>query len=154
MQRGECPIGGIPVVGRYTAQLPAGDAIGRVLELNLLPDNTASLTTQYIGKGAPLVDTGTWAQPGPNIVVTIDTPTSDKQTPAFQYDNGALVLQDAATSGYGADGLTLTRTPSGNTHTAEFGGVKIAFDDQLAKTTQGENVAAIPVTDGPVMGGA
>ena len=30
MQRGECPVGGIPVVGRYTAQLPAADAIGRV----------------------------------------------------------------------------------------------------------------------------
>jgi putative hemolysin len=149
MQRGECPIGGIPVGGRYTAQLPAADAIGRVLELNLLPDNTASLTTQYIGKGAPIVDPGTWAQPGPNIVLTID-----EQTLAFQYDNGALVLQDAAKSGYGADGLTLTRTPSGNTHTAEFGGVKIAFDDQLAKTAQGEKQAAIPVTDGPVMGGA
>ncbi len=154
MQRGECPVGGIPVAGRYTAQLPAADAIGRVLELNLLPDNTASLTTQYIGKGAPLVDKGTWAQPNKNIVVTIDTPASDKQTLVFQYDQGALVLQDAVKSGYGADGLTLTRTPSGNTHTAEFGGVKLAFDDQLAKTAQGENVAAIPVTEGPVMGGA
>jgi putative hemolysin len=134
MQRGECPVGGIPVAGRYTVQLPAADASGRVVVLDLMQDGMATLTTQYIGKGAPLVDKGTWAQPNKNIVVTIDTPASDKQTLVFQYDRGALVLQDAVKSGYGADGLTVTRTPSGNTHTAEFGGVKIAFDDQLAKT--------------------
>jgi putative hemolysin len=154
MQRGECPVGGIPVAGNYTAQLPAADAVGRVLVLDLLPDSKASLTTQFIGKGAPTVDSGTWAQPGKNIVVTIDAPASDKQTLTFQYDNGELILQDAAKAGYSTNGLTLKRTPSGNTHTAEFGGIKIAFDDQLAKSAQGENVAAIPVTEGPVMGGA
>jgi putative hemolysin len=154
MQRGECPMGGILVVGTYTAQLPAADAIGRVLVLNFLPDNTAMLTTQYIGKGVPIVDKGTWAQPSKNIVVTLDTSASNKQTLTFQYGNGKLVLQDADKAGYGAAGLTLTRTPSGNTHTAEFGGVKITFDDQLAKAAQGENLAAIPVSEGPVMGGA
>jgi putative hemolysin len=154
MQRGECPVGGIPVAGRYTAQLPAADAIGRVVVLDLLPDSTATLTTQFIGKGAPTVDKGTWAQPGKNIVITIDSPASEKQTLAFQYNTGKLVLQDAAKSGYGADGLTLTRTPSGQTNTAEFGGVKIAFDAQLAKSAQGENVAAVPVSEGPALGGA
>ena len=149
MQRGECPVGGIAVVGRYTAQQPAADAIGRVLELELLPDNTATLKTQFIGKGTPIIETGTWAQPDKTIVVTIESAAAGKTTLPFQYENNALILQ-----GLGAEALTLKRTPSGNTHTAEFGGVKIAFDDQLAKTAQGENQAAIPVTDGPVMGGA
>jgi putative hemolysin len=153
MQRGECPVGGIPVVGSYTAQLLAADAIGRVVVLDLLPDSTASLTTQFIGKGAPTVDTGMWAQPGKEIVVTIDTPASDKQTLTFQYDNGALVLQDPAKAGY-STGLTLKRTPSGNTNTAEFGGVKISFDAELAQAAQGENLAAIPVSEGPALGGA
>jgi putative hemolysin len=147
MQRGECPVGGIQVIGRYTAQLPAADAPGRVVVLELLPDGKATLTTQFIGKGVPTVDGGTWAQPNKNIVVTIDTPASDKQTLTFAYDNGKLVLQ-------GGEAMTLTRTPSGQTNTAEFGGVKIAFDALLAKSAQGENVAAIPVTEGPVLGGA
>ena len=145
--------GGLKVIGRYTGQLPAADAIGRVLALDLLPDNTAKLTTQFIGKGAPAVDSGKWAQPSKNIVVTIDTPASgkasDKLTLTFQYDNNALVLQ-----GLGSEALTLKRVPSGNTHAAEFGGVKIVFDAELAKSAQGENLKAIPVSEGPVMGGA
>ena len=120
-----------------------------MIVLDLLPDNTATLTMQFIGKGAPTVDTGTWAQPSKDIVVTIDAPAADKQALILQYDNGALISQ-----GSGGEAMTLTRTPSGNTHTAEFSGVKIAFDDQLAKAAQGENQAAIPVTEGPVLGGA
>lgn len=148
MQRGECPVGGIPVAGRYTGQTPAADASGRVVVLDLLSDNTATLTTQFIGKGAPIVDKGTWAQPGKDIVVTIDTPASDKQTLTFAYDNGVMVAQGSG------EALKLTRTPSGQTNTAEFGGVNIAFDAQLAKSAQGENVAAVPVTEGPAFGGA
>jgi putative hemolysin len=148
LQRGECPAGGIPVAGRYTAQLSAVDAIERVVTLELLPNNTAIMAIQYVGKGAPTVDKGTWAQPGKDIVVTIDAPASDKQALTFAYDKGVLVSQGSG------EALKLTRTPSGNTHTAEFGGVKIAFDDQLAKSAQGETVAAIPVTEGSVMGGA
>jgi putative hemolysin len=149
MQRGECPVGGILVVGRYTAQQPAADAIGRVLELELLLDNQATLKTQFIGQGAPIVETGTWVQPDKTIVVTIDNSAAGKTTMPFQYENNTLVLQ-----GLGTDALKLMRTPSGNTHTAEFSGVKVAFDDQLAKAAQGENQAAIPVTEGPVLGGA
>jgi putative hemolysin len=147
MQRGECPMGGIAVAGSYTAQLPVADAIGRVVELDLLPEGKATLTTQFIGKGAPLVQSGTWAQPGKDIVVTIDTPASDRETLTFTYDNGALILQDG-------EAMTFTRTPSGNTHTVEFGGVKIAFDDQLAQSAQGANVSAVPLSEGPVWGGA
>ena len=147
MQRGECPVGGILVVGRYTAQLPTADAIGRVAELELRLDGTVRSTSQIIGKGAPNVGSGMWAQPGKDIGVTLAGPNSNQQVLNFAYDNGQLILQDG-------EALTLTRTPSGNTHTAEFNGVKIAFDDQLAKSAQGENVAAIPVSEGPVLGGA
>jgi putative hemolysin len=152
MLNGDCPAGGIPVTGRYTAQLPAADAIGRVLVLELLPDSTGTLTTQYIGKGEPIVDTGTWAQPGKDIVVTIDAPASDQQTLTFEYDNGTLVLQNPAEAGYGS-GLTLTRTPLGNTINAEYNGVKIAFDVELAQSAQGENIAAAPAVEGPALGG-
>ncbi|HTP11561.1 MAG TPA: DUF333 domain-containing protein [Anaerolineae bacterium] len=147
MQRGECPVGGIAVSGRYTGQTPAADASGRGVVLELLPDGKTTLTTQFIGKGAPMVDQGTWAQPNKNIVVTINSPASEKQTLTFAYENGALIQQ-------GSETVTLTRTPSGQTNTAEFGGVKIAFDDQLAKSAQGANVPAVPISEGPALGGA
>ena len=95
MQRGECPVGGIPVIGRYTAQLPAADAVGHVVTLQLLPPNTVTLITQFIGKGAPTLEQGTWAQPSKDIVVTIDAPGSNPQTLTFAYDNGSLISKVA-----------------------------------------------------------
>jgi putative hemolysin len=141
--------GPTPVTGDYTGQAPAADAIGRVLVLSLMPDAAATLTTQYIGKGEPIVETGTWT----TMADTIDVTVSNNATLTFKFDNGTLVLQNPAEAGYGPNGLTLTRTPSGQTNTAEFGGVKIAFDAQLAQTAQGENLAAVPVTEGPALGG-
>ena len=152
MLRGECPVGGISVVGRYTTQLPAADAAGRVMELELLPDNTAKLTSQFIGKGASTIESGTWAQPGKDIVVTINPTAADYWTLIFTYDNGKLIQQNGSSTD-SSEKISYTRTPSGNTHTAEFDGVKIAFDDQLAQSAQGEDVAAVPVTDGPALGG-
>ncbi len=146
------PAGGglVPITGNYTGEAPAADAPGRVLELSLLPDNAATLTTQYIGKGEPIVEAGTWSYGNDSVSVTL------KNNPpmTFKYDSGTLVLQDSAAAGYGQAGLTLTRTPSGNTKTAEYGGVNIAFDAELAQAAQGETLAAVPVSEGPALGGA
>jgi putative hemolysin len=67
-----------------------------------------------------------------------------------QCEEWALLRGECPVGGIPAVGLT----PSGNTNTAEFGRVKIAFDDQLAKSAKGEPLAAIPVSDGPALGGA
>jgi hypothetical protein len=120
-----------------------------VVVLSLLPADKAMLTTQYIGKGEPIVETGTWTSTADTINVVIP----NNPTLIFKIDNGTLVLQNSTEAGYGQNGLTLTRTPSGQTNTAEYGGVKIAFDVQLAQTAQGETTAAVPASEGPALGG-
>jgi putative hemolysin len=141
--------GSVALAGNYIGQAPAADAPGQILVLTLVPDKTAALTNQFIGKGAPLVEAGTWSYAADGITVTLknDPPM------VFKYDNGTLILQNPTEAGYGPNGLTLTRTPSGNTNTAEYDGVKIAFDAELAQSAQGETLAAVPVSEGPALGG-
>lgn len=134
--------------GRYTAQLPAADAIGRVIVLELGADGAASMTTQFIGKGEPVVETGTWALAGENYAVTLD-----QQTLVFKPTDDKLVLQDSENAGYGSLGLTLEKTPASNLLDAEYGGVRFRFDPRVAKAAQGERTAAIPVSEGPALGG-
>src|SRR5581483_5313098 len=133
--------------------LPAADAIGRIIVLQLTPDNQATMTTQLIGKGEPIVETGTWTVTGGNAVVTLDTKASGEQALTFAPQEGTLVLQDPVEAGYGTEGLTLKRVPSGKTVDAEYGGVFLAFDQELAKSATGETLAAVPVTEGPGLGG-
>jgi putative hemolysin len=137
------------LVGSYTGQMPAADAIGRVILLVLMPDGTATLTTQFIGEGEPMVETGVWEGTADHASVSIPaSPTLE-----FEYEDGTLVLQDPMQSGYGT-GLTLTKTPSGIRLTAEYGGVTFQFDEQLARSAEGETLAAIPPAEGPALGGA
>ncbi len=145
------PAGGgqVPLSGNYTGQAPAADAPGQILVLTLVPDKTAALTNQFIGKGTPMVQAGTWSYADSGITVTLQ----NNPPMIFKYDNGTLNLQNPTEAGYGPNGLTLTRTPSGKTNTAEYGGVKIAFDAQLAQSAQGETLPAVPVTEGPALGG-
>ncbi|RIK14673.1 MAG: hypothetical protein DCC52_19425, partial [Chloroflexi bacterium] len=146
--------------GRYTAQLPAADAVGRVIVLELNQDDTAVMTTQFIGKGEPMVEKGSWELDGEFVNVTLANGQPKlvfKQELLTPEDKpvivAKLVLQDPVAAGYGSDGLTLERTPSGVTQTAEYGGVSFAFDAQLAKTAQGETTTALPVAEGPALGG-
>ncbi len=141
------------ITGSYTEQLPAADAIGRVIVLDLQPNNTATLTTQFIGKGSPIVEAGTWTMDAGKVAVTLDTKSSGKQTLVFVFDNGALVLQDPVAAGYGNAGLKLTRVGVGNPASAEFGGASFSFDLALAHTAQGEKLEAVPVSEGPALGG-
>ncbi len=128
------------LAGNYIGQAPAADAPGQIVQLTLVPDKTAALTNQFIGKGAPMVQSGTWLYTANGITVTI----KDNPPMVFMYDNGTLILQNVTEAGYGPNGLTLTRTPSGQTNTAEYGGVKIAFDAELAQSAKGETMAATP----------
>jgi putative hemolysin len=139
--------------GRYTGALPAADAIGQVLELSLEPDGTATLTTQYVGKGAPRVDAGTWLEEEASIVVVLGAQGPEQQRLSFHHDGSALDLIDAAGAGYGPS-LELVRTPSGETSSAALEGVTIEFDAELALSARGERVPAVPVSEGPSLGGA
>ena len=60
------------VSGYYQGHAPASDAARRVYTLNLAPDGTAMLTTQYIGKDN-VTQHGRWAQSGSQIVLTFDS---------------------------------------------------------------------------------
>lgn len=141
-----------PITGSYSAQLPAADAVGRVIVLELVEDNKATLTTQFIGKGEPIVVSGTWAYADGKVTVQLTSP-SGPQNLTFVFQDGALVLQDPVAAGYGSEGLTLKRAPSGNTRGAEFGGVTFRYDAALAQSAQGATVKAVPVQEGPALGG-
>lgn len=143
----------VAITGSYTAQLPAADAIGRVIVLDLQPNNTAILTTQFIGKGEPIVANGTW-EFGDNLTVNLDSASGGKETLNFVFDGSTLVLQNPVDAGYGSEGLKLTRVGSDRINNAEFGGVSFSFDQQLAQSAQGETLKAVPVTEGPALGGA
>lgn len=140
------------ITGSYTAQLPAADAIGRIIVLDLLPNNTASLTTQFIGKGEPTVEQGTWSMDAGKLVVTFGD--AGKKPLTFAFNGGSLVLQNPVDAGYGSQGLTLKRVGSDRINHAEFGGVSFSFDQQLAASAQGATTKAVPVTEGPALGGA
>ena len=147
--------GTAPHAENYTALLPAADAIGRVIILSVTQDNKATLTTQFLGKGDPIVETGTWAIEAGKLAVMLDSKSGGKETLVFSVDKtGALVLQDPVAAGYGAEGLTLKRTHSGNSTVVESNGVSIRFDLRLGQSAQGELIKAIPVTEGPALGGA
>jgi uncharacterized lipoprotein NlpE involved in copper resistance len=50
------------VVGRWAAHLPAADAAGRIVVVAFKADLTADMTTEFLGKGAPLVERGRWVK--------------------------------------------------------------------------------------------
>lgn len=143
----------VAITGSYSEQLPAADAAGRVIVLDLQPNNTATFTTQFLGKGEPTVEKGTWSFDTGSVVVDLDG-TNGKRTLTFVFDGGTLVLQNPAAAGYGSEGLHLARAGSDRINNAEFGGVSFSFDQQLAKSAQGAVTQAVPVTQGPALGGA
>lgn len=58
-------------VGKYQGNLPAADAAGRVISLSLNPDGTAQFTTQFIGKGEPVIEQGRWYNKGNELTVEL-----------------------------------------------------------------------------------
>lgn len=143
----------LPITGQYSAHLPAADAVERVIVLDLAQDNTATMTTQFVGKGEPIVEKGTWSNETGDISVVL-ADSSGKQTLVFKFDGGALVLQDPEQAGYGSTGLTLARVNSPRNTNAEHGGVSLTVNYALAKQANGETLPAVPVQEGPALGGA
>jgi len=109
--KGTAPGPSMELTGVYVSGvLPAADASGRVITLTLSASGAAAVETQFIGKGDPIVEDGTWAQAGGNAVVTLTNTGGATNTLTFQPQGNDLVLLDPVEAGYGTAGLTLTRS--------------------------------------------
>jgi hypothetical protein len=100
------PAAGSTLPGNYLTNLPAADAAGRVITLTLVADQSASLTTDYMGKGV-VVQTGKWASAGQDVVVTLTKQgaTVINQEITFQLQGKDLVTTKWDKALYGSVGL-------------------------------------------------
>jgi hypothetical protein len=100
------PAAGSTLPGNYLTNLPAADAAGRVITLTLGADQSASLTTDYMGKGV-VVQTGKWASTGQDVVVTLTKQgaTVINQEITFQLQGKDLVTTKWDKALYGSVGL-------------------------------------------------
>jgi hypothetical protein len=100
------PAAGSNLPGNYLTNLPAADAAGRVITLTLVADQSASLTTDYMGKGV-VVLTGKWASAGQDVVVTLTRQgaTAINQEITFQLQGKDLVTTKWDKNLYGSVGL-------------------------------------------------
>lgn len=143
------------LVGAYSGILPAADAPGRVVTLDLALDGTATMTTQFIGKGTPNIESGTWVGTGDTAAVTftqIDGQSEDNRI-TWKLEGNALGTTEYDRGQYGSAGLPLTRVGTGDIVEAAFEGVSFSFDSALAKSAQGTLLAARPVDQAPALGG-
>lgn len=143
------------LVGTYSGILPAADAAGRVVTLDLALDGSATLTSQLIGKGSPSVETGTWVEKSNNAVVTftqLDGTAEDNRI-TWTFQDGKLATTVYDQSKYGTAGLPLSRVGTGEIVSASFGGVSFSFDSALATSAEGKFLAPVPVEQAPALGG-
>lgn len=143
------------LVGSFSGILPAADAIGRVVTLDLAIDGTATMTTQFIGKGEQSIESGTWVADGDNAVVTFTQkdgqPEDNRITWTLQGHTLVTTAYDKAQ--YGEAGLPLSRVGSGEMIQASFEGVSFSFDSSLAQSAQGKYLPPVPVQQAPALGG-
>lgn len=143
------------LVGAYSGILPAADAIGRVVMLDLALDGTATMTTQFIGKGSPSIESGTWVGEGDSAQVTFTQidgqPQDNRITWMLQGNN--LVTTEYDQAQYGTAGLPLMRVGAGDVIETSFEGVSFSFDSALAQSAQGKLLAPVPVQQAPALGG-
>ncbi len=145
-----------PLIGTYSAILPAADAPGRIVTLDLALDGTATMTTQFIGKGAPMVESGTWVEQDDSAIVTFtlrDGQAQDNRITWHLQDNKlATTAYDQAQ--YGSAGLPLERVGTGIMNQASYAGVTFSFDSVLAQSAQGAALPAVPADpNAPALGG-
>lgn len=145
-----------PYIGSYSGILPAASAIARVVTLDLGLDGSAMMTTQFIGQGAPIVESGTWTEVDnlAHVIFTLrdDTPQDNRIT--WQLDNNQLKSVQADAAQYGSAGLPLQRIGTGVTKQAEYGGVTFSYDTLLAQSAQGATQPAVPPDpNAPALGG-
>ncbi|MBI4674245.1 MAG: copper resistance protein NlpE N-terminal domain-containing protein [Chloroflexi bacterium] len=145
-----------PLIGTYSAILPAADAPGRIVTLDLALDGTATMTTQFIGKGAPVVESGTWVERNDSASVTFtlrDGQAQDNRI-TWQLQDNQLVTTVYDQAQYGAAGLPLERVGTGIANQANYAGVSFSFDTMLAQSAQGATLPAVPAdNNAPALGG-
>ncbi|HZQ09232.1 MAG TPA: copper resistance protein NlpE N-terminal domain-containing protein [Anaerolineae bacterium] len=146
---------GSKLVGSYSGVLPAADAPGRIVSLELAIDGTATMTTQFIGKGAPSTESGTWVANGNEAEVTFTqvdgTPEDNRIT--WKLDGNQLTTTEYDTAQYGSAGLPLTRVGTGDIVEANLSDVSFSFDSTLAPSAKGTLLAPKPVENAPALGG-
>jgi NlpE N-terminal domain len=144
-----------PLVGSYAAVLPAADATGRVVTLQLLANGDATMITRFVGKDDSAVEVGKWTPQGNSAVVTFTESNEKKESNQITWtlDGDNLQTTKYDTGLYGSAGLPLHRTSTGQLVENEFGGVSLRVDSWLAKSVQGASILATPVEDAPELGG-
>lgn len=145
-----------PLVGTYGAILPAADATGRVVTLQLLANGEATLTTQFVEKGDSTIETGKWTADGNSAVVIFTGVNGKKENNQITWTLNGDNLQTTKydTGLYGSAGLPLHRTSTGQLVDAGFEGVTFRVDSWLAKSVQSASIPAAPVQqDSPALGG-
>jgi uncharacterized lipoprotein NlpE involved in copper resistance len=104
----------------YMAQLPAADSPGRAVMLTLNPDNTASMSVDFMNEQPAVMESGTWAMNAMNGVdVTLQRDvagTMVSTTMSFAMMGDTLSLNNAMDAGYGDLGLKLVKSPAGAAH--------------------------------------
>jgi len=145
-----------PFVGNYSGILPAADALARVVALDLGVDGSALMTTQFIGKGAPIVESGTWSETNDlaQVVLTVRDGQPQDNRLSWKLENNQLVPVEYDHAQYGATGLSLHRIGTGIIEQAEYGGVTFSYDTSLAQSAQGSTQPAVPADpNAPALGG-
>ena len=99
---------GLP--GTYVVELPAADAMGRRVSLDIRPDSSCVLKTEYLGKGER-VESGVWSRDGELIRLVIGPPRDPSKQKRFAFTAGgdSLVGAEWDTAAYGALGLGTLR---------------------------------------------
>ncbi|MEA3335254.1 MAG: META domain-containing protein [Chloroflexota bacterium] len=117
------------VVDTYHALLPSADSRGRVVELDLMDDGSATLIIDYLNDEPPIVETGTWqANDDGTVTLTLlaidDRALNDPDVITFETDGDNLRAVDYDAELYGSAGLPLSR--QGDYH-EQIEGAKRAF---------------------------
>lgn len=99
------------VVGRWAVYLPAADAAGRIVVVAFKANLMADMTTEFLGKGAPLVERGRWARQDRVVALQLlDADGRPSGAPLVWRKHGtALRPESGQQERYGSAGLPLVR---------------------------------------------
>ena len=99
----------------YTATLSGADASSRKVVLTLGKDGSATLRTEFVGKGTPIVETGKWTQSGEEVTLQLEGKAGQDKPKPLVWKIGKRRLKPVTwdRSLYGAEGLPLKREKRG-----------------------------------------
>jgi uncharacterized lipoprotein NlpE involved in copper resistance len=111
----------LSAAGMYMAQMPAADTPGRMIMLTLNPDNTASMSVDFMNEQPAIVENGTWAMNamsnGVDLTLQRDVSgTMVSSTMSFAMMGDTLSLNNPVDAGYGDMGLKLVKSAAGESH--------------------------------------